>query len=64
MTKIETQIGRDLELCGLIEALGSASAKRKARKHRKACYDAIREMNKADGLDNMSTDELLAELLS
>ena len=61
--KIEEQaIARDLELCDIIAALGSRSAKAKARKHRKACMAQIKAWNKADGLDQISTEELMAEL--
>ena len=58
----EQQIAADLNLIDLIEALGTPSAKRKARAHRKACFAAIAEMNRASGLDQLSDDELLAEL--
>jgi hypothetical protein len=46
----------------MISVFGNRSAKRKATAQRKACFAAIREMNKRDGLDKISTDELLAEL--
>jgi len=57
----EQQIAKDLELCDLIEAIGSKSNKRKARTHRKACFDAVKQMNAEDGLD-MTDDELFEEL--
>ena len=60
----EQAIGRDLELCDLIDALGDRKAKAKARKHRKAITAQIKTWNKEDGLDKMTTDELLAELLA
>lgn len=59
---IEQQIGSDLALIDMISALGTRAAKRKANAHRKACFAAIKEMNKADGLDQLSDDELMAEL--
>jgi len=59
---IEQKIAADLELCDMISVFGNRSAKRKATAQRKACFAAIREMNKRDGLDKISTDELLAEL--
>jgi hypothetical protein len=61
---IEQQIAADLNLCDLIAAIGNRSAKRKAAAHRKACFAAIKEMNKADGLDQLSHDELMAELMA
>jgi len=60
---IEQQIAADLDLCDMIAAFGNANAKRKARAHRKACFAAIKEMNKADGLSELTDDEILAELL-
>jgi hypothetical protein len=61
---IEQQIAADLDLCDMIAVFGNASAKRKARAHRKACFAAIAEINKADGFGNLSDDELLAELIA
>lgn len=57
----ETQIAKDLDLCDLIEALGSPSAKRKARKHRKAIFQHLHDTTPPE-LAAMSDDELLAEL--
>lgn len=58
----EQQIAADLDLCDMIAAFGTRAAKRKATAHRRACFAAIKEMNKASGFGNMSDDELLAEL--
>ena len=58
----EQAIGRDLALCDMVLAFGSASSKRKARAHRKACLDQIHQWNIEDGSSEMSDDELLAEL--
>ena len=55
-------IARDLEFCELGLALTTGPVRRQYAKHRKACYAAIKAANKADGLDGMSDDELLAEL--
>ena len=44
-----TGIGKDLELCDLIEAFGTPANTRKARKHRAAIMAHIRAENKADG---------------
>lgn len=60
----EQQIAADLNLCDMIQVLGTCSAKRKARAHRKACFAAIAEMNRAAGLDQLSDDELMAELIA
>ena len=60
----EQQIGTDLNTIDLIMAIGSKSAKRKASKHRKACFAEIAKMNKNDGLSDLTDDELLSALLS
>lgn len=62
MTETEQAIGRDLDLCDLGMTLTSGTVRRRYARHRKACFAEIRKMNKADGLDAMSDDELLAEL--
>ena len=63
MTEATLQkIGRDLELCDLGLALTTGKVRRRYLAQRKACLAAIRAMNKADGLDSLSDDELLAEL--
>ena len=58
----EQAIGRDMVLIALIEAIGDRKAKAKARKQRKAISEQIAAWNKADGLDQISDDELLADL--
>jgi hypothetical protein len=58
----EQAIGKDLELCNLIEAIGLPSDKRKARKHRAACMAQIRAWNAEDGLQEVDLDELMREL--
>jgi hypothetical protein len=60
----EQQIAADLDLIDAIEVLGTRSAKRKARARRKACFAAIKEMNRASGLDQLTDDELMAELMA
>ncbi len=64
MTRYEQEqaIGQDLALCDLIEAIGSKSAKRKAKAQRAACLAQVRAWNKADGLDAMTADELMEAL--
>lgn len=64
MTTIESQIAKDLDACDIMEVLGTPAAKRKARKHRKACFAALKEMNRKDGVPKMNDKELLAALLS
>ena len=61
MTDLQ-KIAADLDLCDLGQAFAKGRAKAKFTAHRKACYDAIREMNERDGLVDMSDDELLVEL--
>ena len=60
----ENKIASDLELCDLMLAIGDKKAKRAARRHRKICMAQIRAWNKEDGLDAMSDDEILLELLA
>jgi hypothetical protein len=62
-TAQEQAIAADLNLCDLISAIGSKSAKRKASAHRKACMAQIKAWNVADGI-NLSDDELMAELMA
>ena len=58
----EQSIARDLETIDMIEAFGTKQAKAKARKHRKDCMAQIAAWNREDGLDEISDDELFAEL--
>ena len=58
----EQAIAADLDLCDMILAFGTPTAKRKARAHRKVCFAEIKRMNEAAGTDKMSVDELLAAL--
>lgn len=64
MTRRETeqQIGRDLALCDLIQAVGTKASKRKAAIQRKACIAQIEAWNEADSPSNLSDDELLSAL--
>ena len=59
----EQAIAKDLDLCDLIDALGTKSAKRKAKAQRAACYAQIKAWNDADGQPRASDDELMAELM-
>jgi hypothetical protein len=63
-TTTEQQIGADLAQIDLINAIGTKQAKRIARKHRASCFEEIKRMNQDDGLDNLTDDELLAELFA
>lgn len=55
-------IAHDLNLCDIGIALTKGKVKAKYVKQRKACIDAIKEANKRDGLDEMTMDEIMAEL--
>lgn len=63
-SQVEKAIAADLDLCDLGLALTKGKARQPFIKQRKACYAAIKAMNKADGLDKLTDDELLAELLA
>lgn len=60
----EQAIAKDLDLCDLIDALGTKSAKRKAKAQRAACYVQIKAWNDEDGPPWASDAELMAELMS
>jgi len=60
----EQQIASDLNLIDMIEAFGAASAKRAARKQRKAIMAQIKAWNVEDGLADMSADDLMRELMA
>jgi hypothetical protein len=55
-------IAADLDLCDTGLALTKGAIRRKYATHRKACFAAIKDANKADGLDSLSDDELLDAL--
>jgi hypothetical protein len=59
---IEQAIARDLDQCDLGLAITSGKLKRRYAKHRRDCFAALREMNKADGMDTMTAAEILAAL--
>ena len=60
----EQQIASDLNLIDMIEAFGAASAKRAARKQRKAIMAQIKAWNVEDGLADISADDLIRELMA
>lgn len=60
----EQAIAKDLELCDLVAAIGSKAAKRQAKAQRKACFAQVRQWNTDDGVQGMTDEQLLAELLS
>lgn len=60
----EQQIASDLNLIDMIEAFGAASAKRAARKQRRAIMAQIKAWNVEDGLADMSADDLMRELMA
>ena len=55
-------IAHDLDLCDLGIVLTKGKRRKAFQQHRLACFKAIKEQNKADGLDSLSADELYAEL--
>lgn len=55
-------IAHDLNLCDIGMSMTRGKVRAKYIKHRKACFDAIREMNKAEGLEDMSIEDIFAEL--
>jgi hypothetical protein len=58
----ERQIAHDLALCELGMVLTKGSLWQRYVRQRKICMDAIAEINRRDGLDGMSDEELLAAL--
>ncbi len=58
----ESAIARDLDACDLGLALTKGATRKRYAKHRKACFKAIREMNVADGVADLSDAELLRQL--
>lgn len=61
-TDTERAIATDIELCEIGMALTRGRLRQRYARHRAECFEAIREMNRADGLDRMSDDELMAAL--
>lgn len=59
----EQAIARDLDLCDIGMALTKGRTRAKFARHRKVCMRAIKAANRAQGLDQLSDDQLLAELL-
>ena len=60
---LEAAIGRDLQVCDVGLALTKGKTRRRYAQHRKACMQQIAAWNIQDGLDKMTDDELLAELM-
>jgi len=57
-------IAKDLDLCDMGIVMTSGKLRKAYVAHRKACFAAVKEANKTDGLDKMTDDELMAALLS
>lgn len=55
-------IARDFDICDLGELLTRGKVRRRYQAQRKACFAAIKAANRADGLDKLTDEELLAEL--
>ena len=64
MTHDEQQIANDLDLCDLGLALTRGKTRRLYERQRAACFAEMKRMNAADGLDQMSDDDLLAALIA
>lgn len=66
MNRHETEqaIARDLATADLVQAVMPKRSRQygQAAKHRAACMSEISRMNEADGLADMSDDELLSAL--
>jgi hypothetical protein len=58
----EQALFADLDLCDLGMALTKGAARRKFVKHKKACLAQLARWNKEDGLEELTLDEILAEL--
>lgn len=56
-------LAHDLNLCDIGIAITKGGRRRQFVAHRKACYAHIHAMNVQDGMDGLSDDELLAELM-
>ena len=62
MLTTEQKIAADLTACDIGMALTKGRTRKVYADHRKACFHEIKAMNRADGLVDMSDDDLLAEL--
>ena len=58
----EQAIATDLNLCDLVEAIGSKKARAEAKKQRAICMRQIRDWNREDRPEGMSIDDLYNEL--
>ena len=61
MTILE-QMAHDLDLCDLGMALTTGKRRRVFVNQRKAIFEELKRMNDADGLRNMTLDEIFDEL--
>lgn len=55
-------IAHDLNLCDIGLVITKGKLRKRYEKQRKACLDRLAEMNKEDGLDSMSIDDIMKEL--
>ncbi len=61
---IEQAIANDLTVCEIGMALTKGKLRKRYAAHRKNCVAQIAAWNEADGLNTMTDDELLSELLA
>lgn len=60
--EIEQAIAKDIDAIDTALYFAKGAARRPLLAHKRACYAQIKQWNREDGLDNMTDDELLAEL--
>jgi hypothetical protein len=58
----EQAIAKDLDLCDAGTALTTGPLRRKYVQHRRACFRALRQMNKDEGLNKLTDEQLLKSL--
>jgi hypothetical protein len=56
------KIAHDLDLCDIGAALTTGRRRSRFLAQRRACMDRVAELNRADGLDDISDADLIAEL--
>lgn len=66
MTRHETEQAIALDLAAIDTALyfAKGAARRPLLAHKRACMAQIKAWNREDQIDNMTADELLAELMA
>ncbi len=59
----DAAIINDIILCEVGMAFTKGKRRKAFKDHRAACFAEMKRMNERDGMNNMSDDELLAELM-